>query len=103
MKYVYVCLLLLTSSPVFSDVIEYFKPMVNDNRLDWCSSWGKDCGEIVALKWCIKHNYSKPIYWEADNGIGRETPTTMLDSGEICKKSSCSGFRVIVCYREFKH
>jgi len=95
-------LYILTLFPAYADVIEFFEPGIDGKRLDWCLSWGKDCGQDVAYVWCIKNGYIKAIYWEADKGIGKKYPTMMLNSRQVCNKNSCSGFRTIVCYREFE-
>ncbi len=88
--------------PAHSDVIEFFEPTIEGKRLDWCLSWGKDCGKEVAYVWCIKQGYIKAIHWEIDKHIADKSPTIMLNSRNTCSKKTCSGFRTIVCYREFK-
>jgi len=96
-------ILLLTLSSMsfnaFSDVEEFIRPSIDGVRLDWCLSYGADCGEEVAYKWCIEYNYSKPLYWEIDKNIGLNEPTTTINTRETCYKDSCDGFRTIICYR----
>ena len=82
-----------------SDVEEFIQPTIDGIRVDWCLTWGKDCGEPVAYKWCINHGYSKPIYFEVERSIGLTSPTTMLSSRDTCYKEYCGGFRTIVCYK----
>ncbi len=82
-----------------ADVEEYLTPQIDGVRLDWCLSYGVDCGEEVAYKWCIENNYSKPLYWEIDKDIGVNEPTSTLNSRESCYKDACDGFKTIVCYR----
>ena len=93
-------LIMSVSFPAYSDVQEFIQPQVDGVRLDWCLSWGADCGEPVAYKWCINQGYNKPIYWEKEKNIGAENPTTMINSRDTCYKKSCDGFRTIICYRK---
>lgn len=82
----------------FADVEEFVRPRIEGVRLDWCLSYGSDCGEEVAYKWCIENNYSKPLFWEIDKDIGVTEPTATLNSRESCFKNGCDGFKTIVCY-----
>ncbi len=75
------------------------QPRIDGVRLDWCLSYGSDCGEEVAYKWGIDNNYSKLLYWEIDKDIGVNEPTFTLNSRESCFKDSCDSFKTIVCYR----
>lgn len=88
------------SFSALSDVEEFIQPQIDGMRLDWCLTFGSDCGEPVAYKWCISNGYSKPIFWEKAKSIGEHTPTTMLNSRDTCYNKSCDGFSTIVCYRK---
>ena len=91
--------LMAISCHVSAVVEEYLNPRIEGLRMDRCLSWGKDCDEPAAYQWCLRKGYSKAIYWEHDNNIGKGQPTKMLTSKEICDKPGCDAFKTIVCYR----
>ncbi len=95
----FLSLFILLSFNTFADVEEYFRPQIDGIRLDWCLSYGSDCGEPVAYKWCIDHGYSRPLLWKIEKDVGRQEPTSTLNSRESCFKDGCDGFYTIICYR----
>lgn len=92
-------ILLALSFQVSSQVKEFKEPRVEGLRMDRCLTWGNECDEPAAYKWCLEKGFSKAIYWEIDNNIGQKQPTKMLKSKEICNKPDCDGMKLIVCYK----
>ena len=92
------CLLIL-SLQAASEVKEFKEPKVEGLRMDRCLTWAEECDEPAAYKWCLEKGFSKAIYWELENNIGRTQPTKMLKSKQICNKSVCDAMKVIVCYK----
>ena len=84
---------------VSAEVMEFNEPRVEGLRMDRCLTWGETCDLPAANAWCMKHDFVKAIYWEMDNNIAQNEPTKMLLSKQICNKSGCDGFKVIVCYK----
>lgn len=91
-------LLILMSAGVAADVQEFKEPRVEGLRMDRCLSWGSECNEPAAYSWCLEKGYTKAIYWEIQDNIGKTQPTKMLKSKAICNKSQCDAFKTIVCY-----
>lgn len=72
-------------------------PMIKGYRLDWCRQWGTDCGEGAAKSFCCSMGYSKAASWEMDPGIGGQSPTYVIETGQICNQGFCNGFKYIKC------
>ena len=91
--------LTLISASVAADVREFKEPRVEGLRMDRCLSWGEECNEPAAYSWCLENGYTKAIYWEIEDNIGKAQLTKMLKSKAICNKQQCDAFKVIVCYK----
>ena len=91
--------MLVLSLQAASELKEFKEPRVEGLRMDRCLTWGEECDEPAAYKWCLDKGFSKAIYWELENNIGRTQPTKMLKSKEICNKSVCDAMKLIVCYK----
>ena len=90
----------LISYQVSAKVEEFIEPRVEGLRMDICLSWGDrdTCKKPAAYEWCLQKGYTKAIHWEIETNIGKESPTKLLSSKEICAKKKCDAFKVIVCY-----
>lgn len=66
-------------------------------RLDWCLTWGKDCGRPAADLFCQKQGYQAAAQVQIAKDIGL---TKLLKTGQVCKEPSCDGFASIVCRKE---
>jgi hypothetical protein len=83
---------------IVSGLVEVFEePLVDGFRLDVCRLWSTDCGQPAADAFCASQGYTSANAWDIDYGIGAETPTKILETGEICDQSYCDGFRFIQC------
>jgi hypothetical protein len=68
-------------------------PQVNGVALDWCVTWGTDCGEVAAHRFCQLQGYGRSI------GYLTYTPgrTAVPGDGRICEGNSCGGFLRVEC------
>ena len=73
------------------------KPMFNGNRLDWCASWGADCGQPAADAWCAAQGFASAADFVKDPHIGSTSPTRLIGTGAICDAQHCDGFSTITC------
>ena len=55
-------------------------------RLDWCLTWGRDCGKPAARLFCKKQKYSAAVQIGKDKDIGH---TKLLKTGQVCKDPNC--------------
>jgi len=70
------------------------EPRINGNRLDWCLSWGKECGQPAADEFCRKKEFGSALSFEMAHQIG---PTQVIGTGETCTVPACDGFLFITC------
>jgi hypothetical protein len=94
-------ILAATTGPVYAQDRIYNRPRHNDLLLDWCLTWGSNCGRPVAMAFCNRRRYE-------DVGIFREyrtegsEPTSLMGTNQICR-GACSGFAYIQCLRQIPH
>ncbi len=76
------------------------KPMTRhggkEYRLDWCLSYGKQCGKPVAEAFCRMRGYAGTTGFATERYV---SPTHVLDEKErkICTGRICDGFKYIAC------
>lgn len=80
-----------SSSAVFTN------PRIDGKRLDWCKSWGKECGKNAANSFCRRHGFKRATKFGIAENIGARDPTRVIVGGQICNKDFCDGFSQIVC------
>jgi PKD repeat protein len=85
------------TEPSTGQTREYLEPAVGGYRLDLCRIWGTDCGQPAADAFCISQHYDRAESFTIDYGIGHISPTSPIDSPEVCDQSYCDGFSAIVC------
>ena len=86
-----------TPNPALEEKL-FDKPRFFDERLDWCMSWGKDCGQPVADNFCKRRRLTGARAFEPDANIGRASPTRLMGSNQVCNQALCTGFQHIVCH-----
>lgn len=80
-----------------SGLVRFEKPMHQGYRLDWCLTWGSNCGEPAASAWCKTKKFDRANCWKPALDIGGASHTKVLQTGQICDQPSCDGFSEIVC------
>jgi hypothetical protein len=78
---------------------DFYAPMWNGLRLDWCLVWGGQCGEPAATEFCRQSGYTKATAWEPAVDVGTQTPTFVIGTGQTCNEPGCDGFTSISCAR----
>ena len=76
------------------DAVTYNKPRVGSRRLDWCLTWGANCGKAAADYFCKKRGYDEATAFKIAENIGL---TRILKTGEKCTMPECDGFKYITC------
>ena len=75
----------------------FIKPRWDEQRLDWCTRWGIDCGQKAADYYCRHWRYTGAVDFDADVNIGRSAPTRTSIGEEVCDQPFCTGFKYITC------
>lgn len=94
-----ICLMLAISAaalPAAAQDRTYNAPRHNDIRLDWCLTWGADCGRPAAVAFCQAHGYPGALHAAADRDPGYSS-TRVISSGQVCDQPFCRGFQQIIC------
>lgn len=75
----------------------FYNPTYKGYRLDICLTWGSNCQEPAATKFCQEMGYARAKSWDIAHDIGHITPTYVIGDGKICNQSFCDGFKFIEC------
>jgi streptogramin lyase len=74
----------------------YDNPTFSSLPLDWCLTWGADCGAPAAHRFCEYEEGFGTVatrFAKADN----VPPTKLIGSGETCESPGCDSFEYIQC------
>jgi hypothetical protein len=72
-------------------------PRHNDLRLDWCLTWGTNCGKPAAVAFCNRRRYEDVVVFRAEV-MGRSEPTSLIGTNEVCNGHDfCTAFAYITC------
>lgn len=75
----------------------YNSPRHRDHRLDWCLTWGKDCGKPAAVAFCNRRRYADVVVFRAEK-VGKREPTRLIGSNQVCSgQDYCTAFAYITC------
>lgn len=89
--------LMTAIEPVAAQDRTYNKPRYGDTRLDWCLTWGTDCGRPAALDFCHRRRYADVVVFRAEK-VGKSEPTTLIGSNQVCSGHDfCTAFAYITC------
>lgn len=102
MKLKLIALIGIAATMTFTSLAEaetrnFSNPKIGQHRLDWCLTWGKQCGQPAARAWCRQRGYAKATRWRQAADIGLQRPTKVLRGGQICNQAFCDGFAQISC------
>ncbi len=78
----------------------FWRPTFHIQRLNYCTLDGKECGLVVASKYCKMMGYERADEAIIDYNIGL---TNYLLSSAQCKGWRCNGFMLITCAGDFSH
>lgn len=87
-----------TASSALADTY-HSRPRWEGYRIDWCESWGKNCGKRAADRFCSLENGagSTASSYRMDVNVGRYVPTRTMRSPKVCSESFCDSFQYIRC------
>lgn len=89
--------LISTINPAIAEDKTYNKPRYMDTRLDWCLTWGSNCGRPPALEFCNRRRYTDVVVFRAEK-VGRSEPTRLIGSNQTCSGNDfCTAFAYITC------
>ena len=89
--------LIMAIAPVAAQDKTYNKPRHGDTRLDWCLTWGTDCGRPAAVDFCNRRRYADVVVFRAEK-VGKSEPTTLIGSNQVCSGHDfCTAFAYITC------
>ncbi len=73
------------------------QPRYFDDRLDWCLTWGTDCGKPAALAFCNRRRFEDVVVFRAEV-VGKSARTRLIGSNQVCSgQSFCTAFAYITC------
>lgn len=68
-----------------------------DERLDWCLTWGANCGKPAAVAFCNRRRYEDVVVFRAEV-VGKSAPTRLIGSNQVCSgQDFCTAFAYITC------
>ncbi len=76
------------------EAIRYDYPRAGKWHLDWCLSYGAECGKPAADYYCKAKGHGGAKAFEIDENYGK---TRIMKTGEKCTDQSCDGFKYISC------
>jgi hypothetical protein len=86
-----------TTEPVNAQDNTFNKPRYRDVRLDWCLTWGTDCGRPVALEFCNRRRYADVEVFRAEK-VGKSELTKLMGGNQACSGNDfCTAFAYITC------
>jgi tetratricopeptide (TPR) repeat protein len=72
-------------------------PRYGNRRLDWCRYWARSCGRPAADEFCRRHGFAGATAFSQAPRIGATDPTSVIGTGQICDRATCTGFASITC------
>ena len=92
----YLCLLLL-AAPTIAAEARYKNPKVNGYSLDYCRTWGANCGKPAADAFCKDKGYRNAQRFHVKKNT---PPTRVIGSGRICRDAGCDRIDWVACAAE---
>ncbi len=86
-----------SAEPAAAEDKTFNSPRHGDHRLDWCLTWGTDCGKPAAVAFCNRRRYADVVVFRAER-VGRREPTRLIGSNQVCSgQDYCTAFAYITC------
>jgi hypothetical protein len=77
----------------------YNQPRYLDDRLDWCLTFGANCGRPAAEAFCHRRRFEDVVVYRAEV-VGTSARTRTIGSSQVCSgQSFCTAFAYITCTR----
>ena len=74
----------------------YNRPIYRGDRLDWCLTWGTNCGKPAADAFCNRHRYTNALVFRAQVP-GQLQTTRLIGTNQVCRGTFCTAFAYITC------
>ena len=85
------------AAPAAAQDKTYNQPLYGDNRLDWCLTWGADCGKPAAVAFCNRRRFTDVVVFRAEK-VGKSAPTRLIGDNRVCSgQDFCTAFAYITC------
>lgn len=75
---------------------EFLFPRYANKYLDYCLTWGRQCGRPAADKFCRDRNYGHAKAYRV-SASGQFIPTYVPQSNQTCNAPNCHAFKSITC------
>jgi hypothetical protein len=72
-------------------------PTIGGYRLDFCLTFGNDCGKPAADEFCKRQKFEESVLFENETVGTRGIQTKVIGTGQICDMRDCSAFTLIRC------
>lgn len=97
-----VCVLSLAMKPTAAQDKTFNEPRYFDDRLDWCLTWGTNCGKPAAIAFCNRKRFDDVVVFRAEV-VGKLAQTRLIGSNQICSgQDFCTAFAYITCTMPIK-
>jgi hypothetical protein len=87
------------SAPSLAMPVQYLpgsgfeNPKIHDVPVDWCSTYGTNCGPGGATLFCGTHGFGRALSWN----VISVPKTYVIGSSRYCQADSCKGYSFIRC------
>jgi hypothetical protein len=85
----------VTAAPVGAQDRTFNRPLYRDDRLDWCLTWGAQCGKPAADAFCNRRRFSSALVFRAEVPSGQRT--RLIGTNQVCTGSFCTPFAYVTC------
>ena len=89
------CAVVVTAAPAGAQDHTYNRPMYRDHRLDWCLTWGANCGKPAADTFCNRKRFNSARVFRAEVPSGQTT--RLVGTNQVCNGSFCTPFAYVTC------
>lgn len=97
-----VCVLSWSAAPVAAEDKTYNKPRYFNDRLDYCLTWGTNCGKPAAVAFCNRQRFPDVAVFGAEV-VGKSAPTRLIGNNQVCSgQDFCTAFAYITCTGEIE-
>ncbi len=91
-----IALLLAPFGPALAESQIFEQPRIKGKLLDYCYTWGQECGQLAADRFCAMHDFATAAdFGERAGPLGE--PTMLISDGRICDAPDCGSFEYIAC------
>ena len=94
-----VALLLISATfaaaPALADTQAFPNPGFKGHLLDWCLTWGSNCGKAPADAWCKLNGFDEAQSFS--EWVNPGIATRLIGTNQVCDEPECDAYTQIVC------